>query len=111
MGFRRPWSGNLKENIQFLESHHLMVRLAVILFVAAVSLPAQLKLAIINSQQAVVDTAEIKKAQAEMEAKFKPRQSEVEKIQQEIANLQNQLQSGQGKITPQQEQNLTAQGQ
>ena len=64
-----------------------MVRLALVLFAVAAALPAQVKLAIINSQQAVVDTAEIKKAQGEMEAKFKPRQGEVEKLQQEMAAL------------------------
>jgi len=88
-----------------------MVRFAVLALAAATLMSAELKLAIINSQQAVLDTAEIKKAQAELEAKFKPRQAEVEKLQSEIASLQNQLQTGQGKITAQQEQNLTAQGQ
>jgi len=88
-----------------------MVRFVFLLAAVSSLLPGQVKLAIINSQQAVVDTAEIKKAQAELEAKFKPRQAEVEKLQKEIAGLQNQLQTGQGRITPQQEQNLTAQGQ
>src|SRR3954471_13879739 len=88
-----------------------MVRFAVFALAAATLMSAKLRVPIINSQQAVVETAEIKKAQAELEAKFKPRQAEVEKLQAEIAGLQNQLQTGQGKITPQQEQNLTAQGQ
>src|SRR5689334_20580493 len=88
-----------------------MIRLAFALFAASVLLPAQTKLAIINSQQAVLDTAEIKKAQAQLEAKFKPRQADVERIQNEIAGLQAKLQQGQGRITAQEEQNLTAQGQ
>jgi outer membrane protein len=88
-----------------------MIRLAFALLAASVLLPAQTKLAIINSQQAVLDTAEIKKAQAELEAKFKPRQAEIERVQNEIAGLQAKLQQGQGKITAQEEQNLTAQGQ
>jgi len=88
-----------------------MVRLALLLLAAAAMLPAQLKVAIINSQQAVIETAEIKKAQAELEAKFKPRQTEVEKLQAEIQGLQARLQVGQGKITAQEEQNLTNQGQ
>jgi outer membrane protein len=88
-----------------------MVRIALLVLAAAALLPAQTKLGIINSQQAVIETAEIKKAQTELEAKFKPRQAEIESTQKEIADLQRQLQEGQGKITPQQEQNIAAQGQ
>ena len=88
-----------------------MVRIALLVLAAAALLPAQTKLGIINSQQAVIETAEIKKAQAELEAKFKPRQAEIESTQREIADLQRQLQEGQGKNTPQQEQNIAAQGQ
>ncbi|MDZ4796845.1 MAG: OmpH family outer membrane protein [Bryobacteraceae bacterium] len=88
-----------------------MIRLAFALLAASVLLPAQAKIAVINSQQAVLETAEIKKAQAQLEATFKPRQTEIERIQNEIAGLQSKLQSGQGRITAQEEQNLTAQGQ
>ena len=88
-----------------------MIRFAFVLFAAVATLSAQQKLAIINSQLAVSDTAEIKKAQAELEAKFKPRQSEMEKLQKEIADLQNQLQTSGGKLTPQAEQNIQIQGQ
>jgi outer membrane protein len=80
-------------------------------FALAAALPAQVKIAIINSQAAVSETAEIRKAQAAMEAKFKPRQAEIEKLQKEIASLQNQLQTGQGKLTPQAEQNIQITGQ
>ena len=38
----------------------------------------RLKVAIINSQAAVIETAEIKKAQTELEAKYKPRQTQIE---------------------------------
>jgi outer membrane protein len=88
-----------------------MIRFAFVLFAAVATLSAQQKVAIINSQLAVSDTAEIKKAQAELEAKFKPRQGEMEKLQKEIADLQNQLQTGAGKLTPQAEQNIQIQGQ
>ncbi len=88
-----------------------MVRLAFALLAASVLLPAQSRIGVINSQQAVLDTAEIKRAQAQLEAKFRPRQAEIEKVQTEIAGLQQKLQAGQGKITAQEEQNLTAQGQ
>lgn len=88
-----------------------MIRIALLLFAAVGAASAQVKVAIINTQQAVGETADIKKAQGEMEAKFKPRQAEAEKLQKEIADLQNQLQTGQGKLTPQAEQNIQAQGQ
>jgi outer membrane protein len=70
---------------------------------------AQAKVAIINLQRAVVETAEIKKAQAELEAKYKPRTSELEKMQKELQDIQAQLQGG--KVTPQQEQELQMRGQ
>lgn len=88
-----------------------MVRVAFLLMAAAAFAPAQLKIAILNSQQAVLDTAEIKQAQTQLEARYKPRSGEIEKVQSELAALQNRLQTGQGKITAQEEQNLTAQGQ
>ena len=43
---------------------------------------AQTKVAVVNLQKAVFDSAEIKKADAEMQAKFKPRQDEIEQLQQ-----------------------------
>lgn len=83
-----------------------------LLFLAAVSIAfPQLKVAIINSQMSVIDTAEIKKAQAELEAKFKPRQEAATKLQKELQDLQTQIQQGQGKLTPQAEQNLQLTGQ
>jgi len=73
--------------------------------------PAQTKVAVVNLQRAVFECAEIKKADAEMQAKFKPRQDEIDQLNNEISALAKQLQSGQGKLTPQQEADLTAQGQ
>jgi outer membrane protein len=55
---------------------------------------AQTKVGIINLQKAILDTAEIKKAQADMEAKYKPRQEEIAKLQKDIQDIQVQLQSG-----------------
>ena len=71
----------------------------------------QSKIAIINLQRAVLESAEIKKASAELEAKYKPRQAAIEKLQKEIQALQQNLQSNAGKLTPQAEADLTAQGQ
>jgi outer membrane protein len=81
------------------------------LFFMAAAASAQTKVAIINVQRAVLESAEIQKAQAAMEAKYKPRQQELEKIQKDLQGIQQQLQAGAGKLTPQAEADLTAQGQ
>jgi outer membrane protein len=71
---------------------------------------AQVKIGVINLQKAVFDTAEIKKADAEMQAKYKPRQDKLQQTQEQIAKIAEQLQQGGGKLTPQQEADLQAQG-
>ena len=88
-----------------------MLRTSVLTLAFVFGAFAQSKVAIINSQAAVIETAEIKKAQGELEAKYRPRQVQVEKLQKEIADLQQQLQAGQGKLTPQAEQDLQLRGQ
>lgn len=88
----------------------LLVASAACLVTVAIA-SAQTKMGIISIQKAVLDTAEIKKAQNELEQKFKPRQDQMGKLQADLQNIQNQLQSMQGKLTPQAEQELTAQGQ
>ncbi len=55
---------------------------------------AQVKLAVINTQKALLDTEEIKKAQADLEARFKPRQDQMIKLQKEMEDIQTQLNSG-----------------
>jgi outer membrane protein len=72
---------------------------------------AQPKIAVINLQRAVLESAEIKKADAEMQAKYKPRTAAVEQLQKDIAGIAQQLQINAGKFTPQAEADLTAQGQ
>src|SRR3954470_22219881 len=72
---------------------------------------AQTKVAVINLQQAVFQSAEIKKADAQMQATFKPRQDKIETLNKEIAALAQQIQSANGKLTPQVEADLTTQGQ
>lgn len=49
------------------------------------------KIAIINAQKAVGETQEIKKAQAALEAKYRPRQQEIETLQHDLQGLQQQL--------------------
>lgn len=78
------------------------------LAIGAANLQAQAKVAIINLQKAVLDTAEIVKAQKELETKFKPRQDQIETIQRDLQTIQAQLSA---KITPLQEQDLTVRGQ
>jgi|SRR5579872_6003941 len=72
---------------------------------------AQSKVAVISLQRAVLESEEIQKASAAMETKYKPRQQEIEKAQRDLQGIQQQLQAGQGKLTPQAEADLTAQGQ
>ncbi|MBM3761644.1 MAG: OmpH family outer membrane protein [Acidobacteria bacterium] len=77
----------------------------------SVALFGQAKIAILNTQKALLDTAEIKKAQADLEAKFKPRTDELKKLDGELVDIQNRLNAGAGKLTPQVEGDLQAQGQ
>ena len=71
---------------------------------------AQTKIAVINLQRAVLETAQIKKASAELQAKFKPRQDALAKIQQDLNDIQTQLQGSQGKLSAAGEAELTARG-
>src|SRR5438093_12888452 len=61
---------------------------------------AQVKVAIINLQRAVLESAEIKKASTELETKYKPRQQAIEKRQKEMQALQQNQQSKAGKLKP-----------
>ncbi len=72
---------------------------------------AQTKVAVINMQQAILNTAEIKKASADLEAKYKPRQAAIDQVRADLEGIQQKLQSGQGKLTPAAEQDLNLQGQ
>lgn len=73
--------------------------------------PAQSKVAIIDMREAVNATAEVKKVVSALEARVKPKQAEAEKLTREIQDIQAKLQSLQGKLTPQGEQELVGQGQ
>jgi outer membrane protein len=68
--------------------------LAVLALVSVGAASAQVKIAVINTQKALLDTEEIKKAQADMEARFKPRQDQMIKLQKELEDIQAQLNSG-----------------
>ena len=70
---------------------------------------AQLKITVINLQRAVLESAEIKKADADMQARYKPRTAAIEQLQKDIVGISQQLQTNAGKFTPQAEADLTAQ--
>lgn len=88
-----------------------MILAAVTLSGAGGLLFAQTKIAVINLQRAVLESAEIKKANADMQAKYKPRADQIDQLQKELANISQQLQNASGKLSPQAEADLNAQGQ
>jgi outer membrane protein len=71
---------------------------------------AQSKVAVINLQKAVLESAEIKAASAAMEARYKPRVTQIETLDKDIANIAQNLQTNAGKLTPQAEADLNASG-
>ncbi len=85
--------------------------IAGVFFTLAGIASAQTKVAVINLQRAVLESAEIKKASAEMEAKYKPRTTQIDQLQKDLQNISQQLQTNAGKLTPQAEADLQAQGQ
>jgi outer membrane protein len=69
---------------------------------------AQLKVAVINTQKALAESDELKKASAAVEAKYKPRQDELGKLQADLQSIEQQLNSG--KLNQQAAADLQAQG-
>ncbi len=88
-----------------------MLRISFLLLASLAAASAQTKVGIVNVQNAILDTAEIKKAQLELEGRYKPRQQKVETLQRDLADLQNKLQTMAGKLTPQAEQEMQVSGQ
>jgi outer membrane protein len=70
---------------------------------------AQLKVAVVNVQQAMLDSDDLKKASADLEARYKPRQDELQKLQTDLQSIQQQLQSN--KLSQQAAADLNVQGQ
>ena len=66
-----------------------------ILFLAIMAVPlaahAQGKIGVININAAIASTAEGKKAIADLQKKYQPRQQELERLQKEIQAIQDQL--------------------
>jgi len=88
----------------------LFLSVCAVVVLTGSTLQAQNKVGVINVQRAVLETAEIKKAQAELEAKFKPRQDELEAAQKELMDIRRQLEGGQN-LTPAQQSDLQGRGQ
>jgi outer membrane protein len=86
-----------------------MNKLACALFaVASIGIASAQKMAVINSQKAVLETAEIKKAQVDLETKFKPRQDKIVQLQKDLQTIDSQLNGG--KLNAMGEQELRAEG-
>src|SRR5256714_6121084 len=80
------------------------------LFIFGHAATAQTKVAVINLQKAVLESAEIKAASAAMEARYKPRVTQIETLDKEIAAIAQNLQTNAGKLTAQAEADLNSSG-
>ena len=80
------------------------------LFLSTHLASAQVKMGVVNLQRAVFESAEIKKADAQMQATFKPRQDKIDALNKDLAALSQQLQASSGKLSPSAEADLQAQG-
>ena len=86
--------------------------LAVAVFGSTGSINAQTaaptKVAIINAQKAVGDTQELKRAQATLETKYRPRTQAIQSLQTELSNLQRQISAP--NLPPERAEQLRASG-
>jgi len=69
------------------------------------------KVGVISIRQAIVSTAEGKVASAELQSQFASRQNEIENLNKQISDVQQRLQAGAGKLSPDEEARLRQQGQ
>ena len=74
------------------------------------SAKAQMKIGVVSVQKAILDTAEIKKASNDMQARYKKRQDDLDKATRELNDIKMQLESAQGKLSAAGEADLTARG-
>ena len=79
-------------------------------FAVAQAMPAQVKVAVINFQTAVYGTAEIKKADAAMQAKYKTVDTEIAQLNTQLAEIQKKIQAGETTLTEAQLTSLQSQG-
>lgn len=76
-----------------------LAAMAAVLLALAVPASAQMKAAVVDLQKALQQTAEIKQAEADLKARFGPRQEQVATLEKEIAKIQQEAEQGQGKYT------------
>lgn len=101
-----------------MKIHTVALAAAGLLVVAAVraqspaaSPAAAGKVGVINIRAAIGSTAEGKQAQAELQSKFAPRQTEIENMNKQINDLRQRLAACEGKCSQDEIQRLTTQGQ
>jgi len=75
-----------------------------------VAAQAQIKVGTLDMQKALLETAEMKKEQAVLEARYKPQQDKITKLQAELADIQKQLQTMGDKLKPEVQQEMVANG-
>jgi len=68
------------------------------------------KVGVINVRQAIVSTAEGKQASAELQSQFAARQSDLENLNKQINDIRQRLQSGDGKLSQDETNRLTREG-
>jgi len=81
--------------------------LALVLGIGAERTAAQVKIAVMDFQLALLETADMQKQAAALEARFKPRQDEMARLAAELQTIQTQMQSA----APADSQRLAAEGQ
>jgi outer membrane protein len=69
---------------------------------------AQVKIGVVDSQAVLAATAEVKKVQTDMEAKYKKRNDDFQRLQKELQTVQQQLSLG-DKLTQQAQSDLSVQ--
>ena len=70
--------------------------------------PQPARVAIVNAQKAIADTAEMKKTTAGIQAKYQPRQQQIQTLQRDLDTIQRQLANP--NTTPDQQSQLRATG-
>jgi Skp family chaperone for outer membrane proteins len=85
--------------------------LCVVGLFSALPATAQQKAGVVDFQRAVVESAEFKKAFADLEVKYKPLQDQLAKTQQELSDIETQLRGSQGQLSAAGQAQLQANGQ
>lgn len=69
-----------------------------------------IKVGVINWQKALLATQELQKRVKDLTAKYQPQSDALDKAKRELNDIQTELESSQGKLSPQREADLQAQG-